>query len=130
MTSWPTSCNITELVHLFGDPIEQGPLVGQPHVLEGVHLAAGHISVGRVEIIMRADLDGLVTELILEDNLRQVGDRHVLVPTYVGEQEHIVLPEAAAARQGEGAQHEREDRSQKFAARLRRRSLLQFGCIS
>jgi hypothetical protein len=75
-----------EALYLFGDLIEFGLLVGQPHVLERVQLAAGHISVGRVEIILRADLNGIVTELVLKDDLRQVRDRHVLVLTYVGQQ--------------------------------------------
>src|SRR5215212_5253480 len=119
-----------EALYLFGDLIEQGLLVGQPHVLEGVHLAARYPLVRRIEVLVRVDINPLVTELVLEKDLRQVGDRHVLVPTYVGQHEPAVLPEAAAARQGEGTHHEREDRRHNFADRLRRRSFQQLTCSS
>ena len=36
-----------EVLYVLGDLVEQGLLVGQPHVLEGVQLAARHPSVGR-----------------------------------------------------------------------------------
>jgi hypothetical protein len=112
-----------EVLHVPGDLLEEVLLVGQPHVLERVQLAAGHVPVRRVEVLRVADLDQLVGELVLEEGLRQVRDRHVLVPAYVAEPEHLVLPEEAAARRGEGAQREREDRRPELAGCLRRRSL-------
>ena len=57
-----------EVLCVFGNLIEQGLLVGQPHVLEGVQLAARHPSVRRIEVLVRVDLDPLVTELILEED--------------------------------------------------------------
>jgi hypothetical protein len=103
--------------------VEQGLLVGQPHILEGVQIAARHAPVGRAEGLLRVDIDPLVTEVLFEYDLRQVGDRAVLVPAHAGEGKHLALPEGAAARRGENAQHEHEDNRRKFAARFRSRRL-------
>src|SRR5215203_6631886 len=111
------------MLYLCFNPLEQDFLIRQPYVLEGVKIAARHLSVGRVEVLVRVDIDPLVTEIVLEEDLGEVRDRHVLVPTYVGEYECLVLPEEAAACQGEGSHHEREDGRHKFAAHLRVRPL-------
>ena len=45
---------------------------------------------------------------VLEEDLSEVRDRNVLVPTYVGESEFLVLPKEAAACRDEGAKQDRE----------------------
>src|SRR5918998_891373 len=65
------------------------------------------------------DLDRLVTELLPQEDFSQVRDRYVLVPTYVGEIEFLVLRRAAATRR-EGSHREREAHYQQLPARPHR----------
>ena len=86
------------IIYVSCDPVEQGFLVGQPHVLERVQVAARHSLVRRVEVLRRVDIDPLVSEVVLKECLRQVRDRLVLVPPHVGEREHLARLEGATAR--------------------------------
>src|ERR687889_1449631 len=97
------------------DPSDVITMGWQPHVLEGVQVAVTHTLVQGADI-QRPELDVFVTKVVLQKDLRQGCDRHVLVPTYVAKLELLVLRRAAAARR-KGAHREREDYHKKFPTR-------------